>query len=180
MAERAWHEQGLRDAALAGDAGAWRLLVEQHQDEVRRYLAWRLGGCLTHLDDLSQESWLIAARSLETVRSQIEDAFQHWLFGIAANVSRNHLRSRRRSKQQPLPDHLDPSEASGQHEQAECVALALAELPEHYERLLRAKYFEEASVECIAQSEGQTIKAIESMLTRARAAFRESYQRETS
>ncbi len=179
MAERAWHEQGLRDAALAGDARAWRVLVEQHQDAVRRYLAWRLGGCLSTLDDLTQESWLIAARSLRRFAPD-RGAFQHWLFGIAGNVCRNHLRSRRRSKQRPLPDHLEPSEEPAQHEQSERVALALAELPEHYERLLRAKYFEEASVECIAQAEGQTVKAIESMLTRARAAFRESYQRETS
>jgi RNA polymerase sigma-70 factor, ECF subfamily len=179
MSERAWHEQGLRDAALAGDAGAWCLLVEEHQDAVRRYLAWRLGGYISHLDDLSQETWLIAARSLRRFAPD-RGAFQHWLFGIAANVCRNHLRSRRRSKQQPLPHHLEPSEEPAQHEQAERVALALAELPEHYELVLRAKYFEEASVECIAQTEGQTIKAIESMLTRARAAFRESYQKETS
>ena len=179
MAERAWHEQGLRDAALAGDAVAWRALIDQHAEAVRRYLAWRLGGRLHAVDDLAQESWLIAARSLRRFAPD-RGCFQHWLFGIASNVCRNHLRSQRRSKQQSLPDHLEPSEAPVQHEQAERVAQALAELPEHYERLLRAKYFEEASVECIALAEGQTIKAIESMLTRARAAFRESYQRETA
>jgi len=179
MSEQAWHEQGLRDAALAGDAQAWRLLVEQHQDAVRRYLAWRLGGYRSVIDDLAQESWLIAARSLRRFAPE-RGAFQHWLFGIAGNVCRNHLRSRRRSRQQPLPVHLEPSEEPSSEERAERVAQALAELPEHYERLLRAKYFEEASVECIAQAEGQTAKAIESTLTRARAAFRELYQRETS
>lgn len=55
MAERAWHEQGLRDAALAGDAVAWRTLIDTHADAVRRYLAWRLGGPVDYLDDLAQE-----------------------------------------------------------------------------------------------------------------------------
>ena len=64
MSEQAWHEQGLRDAALTGDAEAWRFLVNHHQEAVRRYLAWRLGGSVAMLDDLAQESWLIAARSL--------------------------------------------------------------------------------------------------------------------
>ncbi len=93
MAERAWHEQGLRDAALAGDAVAWRALIDNHADSVRRYLAWWLGGRLDQIDDLAQESWLIAARSLGQIASE-RGAFQHWLFGIAGNVCRNHLRSR--------------------------------------------------------------------------------------
>ena len=178
MSEQAWNEQGLRDAALAGDAQAWRVLVEQHQMAVRRYLAWRLGGCVAMLDDLSQESWLIAARSLRKF-TPARGTFQHWLFGIAANVCRNHLRARRRSKQRPYPQDHEPAEKSPEDQRANRVADALAELPDHYERLLRAKYFEGTSVEGIAQSERQTAKAIESLLTRARAAFRELYDKDS-
>lgn len=178
MAERAWHEQGLRDAALAGNADAWRMLVEQHAEPVRRYLAWRLGGSLSVVDDLTQESWLIAARSLRQFAPE-RGAFQHWLFGIAGNVCRNHLRGRRHSRQRPYSPDLEPAGDDTDH-QAERVAEALAELPTHYEQLLRAKYFEGASMECIAHEQGQTAKAIESLLTRARAAFRELYQRESS
>lgn len=178
MSEQAWYEQGLRDAALAGDAEAWRVLVEQHQDAVRRYLAWRLGGCIASLDDLTQESWLIAARSMRKFAPS-RGTFQHWLFGIAANVCRNHLRTRRRSTQLPYPQDLEPAEQSNDDQRAHRVADALTLLPEHYERLLRAKYFEGASVECIACTEKQTAKAIESMLTRARAAFRELYEKDS-
>lgn len=176
MSEQAWHEQGLRDAALAGDAQAWRVLVEKHQEAVRRYLGWRLGGCIATLDDLAQESWLIAARSLRKFAPG-RGTFQHWLFGIAANICRNHLRTRRRSRQRPYPQDHEPAEESPEDQRASRVADALAELPDHYERLLRAKYFEGASVECIAHSEKQTAKAIESLLTRARTAFRELYEK---
>lgn len=178
MSEQAWHEQGLRDAALAGDAQAWRVLVEQHQAAVRRYLAWRLGGCVATLDDLAQESWLIAARSLRKF-APARGAFQHWLFGIVGNVCRNHLRTRRRSRQRPYLQGHEPAEESREDQRAHRVADALAALPDHYERLLRAKYFEGASVECIAQSEKQTAKAIESLLTRARAAFRELFEKDS-
>ena len=64
-----------------------------------------------------------------------------------------------------------------QREQAERVARALAELPEHYEALLRAKYLDEQSVAEIAAEHGETCKAVESLLTRARQAFREVYER---
>lgn len=178
MSEQAWHEQGLRDAALAGNAEAWRVLVTNHQDAVRRYLSWRLGGSLSFLDDLVQESWLIAARSLRRFAPD-RGTFQHWMFGIAANVCRNHLRARRRSRQRPYPQNHEPAEKPSDEQQATRVADALAELPDHYERMLRAKYFEGASVECIAHSEQQTAKAIESLLTRARTAFRELYQKDS-
>jgi DNA-directed RNA polymerase specialized sigma24 family protein len=57
----------------------------------------------------------------------------------------------------------------------ERVAVALAELPERYEAALRAKYFERQSVAEMAAANGESAKAIESLLTRARQAFREAY-----
>jgi len=61
-------------------------------------------------------------------------------------------------------------------ERAERIAATLADLPEHYEAVLRAKYLERATVAEIAEASGQTPKAVESLLTRARQAFREKYQ----
>ena len=54
---------------------------------------------------------------------------------------------------------------------------ALAELPEHYEGVLRAKYLDRLTVEAIANARGDTLKAVESLLARARQAFREAYER---
>jgi RNA polymerase sigma-70 factor (ECF subfamily) len=60
-------------------------------------------------------------------------------------------------------------------ERAERVAAALAELPERYEAVLRMKYLDRSSVGEIAAQTGETEKAVESLLGRARAAFREAY-----
>jgi RNA polymerase sigma-70 factor (ECF subfamily) len=55
------------------------------------------------------------------------------------------------------------------------VAQAFAELPPHYEAVLRAKYLDGLSVHAIAEQRGDSPKAVESLLTRARQAFREAY-----
>jgi RNA polymerase sigma-70 factor (ECF subfamily) len=60
---------------------------------------------------------------------------------------------------------------------AERVAEALAGLPDRYEQVLRAKYLDRLTVDQIAAGWGETPKAIESLLTRARQAFREAYGR---
>ena len=53
--------------------------------------------------------------------------------------------------------------------------LGPAELPEHYEQVLRAKYLDAYSVEEIATLRGETFKSVESLLTRAREAFRTAF-----
>jgi RNA polymerase sigma-70 factor (ECF subfamily) len=61
-------------------------------------------------------------------------------------------------------------------EEAEQVARVLAELPEHYEAVLRAKYLDGASMADIAHERGESVKAVESLLSRAREAFRQAYR----
>jgi RNA polymerase sigma-70 factor (ECF subfamily) len=67
-------------------------------------------------------------------------------------------------------------EALQRREEAESVARALAALPGHYESVLRAKYLDGQSVAEIAAERGESAKAVESLLMRARQAFREIYR----
>ena len=53
----------------------------------------------------------------------------------------------------------------------------LSELPDHYETLLTAKYFDDASIEQIARVEEATPVAVRSKLARARRAFRDVFTR---
>jgi RNA polymerase sigma-70 factor (ECF subfamily) len=61
-------------------------------------------------------------------------------------------------------------------DRAERVARAFAALPDHYEAVLRAKYFDRMTVDEIAAARSETPKAVESLLSRARQAFREAYE----
>src|SRR5207249_5566978 len=106
-------------------------------------------------------------------------SFAGWLRGIAVNVLRNHLRSVRRA---PVVQSLDgqerpapPNMAVQQRDQAQRIARALAGLPDHYEAVLRAKYLEQQTVEQIAGERQESAKAVESLLTRARQAFRDAF-----
>ena len=62
------------------------------------------------------------------------------------------------------------------------AVLVIADIPgamvEHYEAVLRAKYLDGASVADIARSRGESVKATESLLTRAREAFRAVFRPE--
>ncbi|HZU38657.1 MAG TPA: sigma factor-like helix-turn-helix DNA-binding protein, partial [Gemmataceae bacterium] len=62
-------------------------------------------------------------------------------------------------------------------ERSERIMLALVDLAERQEAVLRAKYLDGQSVAEIATEWNETPKAIESLLTRARTALREAYAR---
>ena len=62
-------------------------------------------------------------------------------------------------------------------DKAERVAAALAALPDHYEAVLRLKYLDQLTVDAIAARRGDSPKAVESLLSRARQAFREIYEK---
>jgi RNA polymerase sigma-70 factor (ECF subfamily) len=173
--ERALSEQRLRQAVLAGDEQAWQALYDGAFAELFAYVHWRCGGCPDLTDDAVQETWLVAVRRLRDFDPE-QGPFLAWLRGIAANVIRNLLRARQAA--QASSNGVATASARDERqrrEEAEHVARVLADLPERYEAVLRAKYLEQHSVDEIAALWRETPKAIESLLTRARQAFRSTY-----
>ncbi|MFO0936791.1 MAG: RNA polymerase sigma factor [Gemmataceae bacterium] len=172
-------EIGLRDAAMSGNADAWRALYEIAAVDVSRYVRWRCGGRSDWSEDALQETWLTAAKALPRF-DPLKGEFKNWVCGLAANVIRNRIRSWKRSlgRNLPLSDEIAANpdhDPEPDRETAMQVMETLARLPERYERALRAKYVEGLSVFEIATRDGETPKAVESLLTRARQAFRDVY-----
>jgi RNA polymerase sigma-70 factor (ECF subfamily) len=176
--DRVWRERGLRSAVLAGDEQAWRSLYAEAFDGLRAYVHWRCAGLRDLADEVVQETWLTAVRRIRAFEPEC-GSFAAWLRGIAANVVRNHLRRRVHRNGQLLREDqatTGPADAPlEKREEAERIARALAELPEDYEMVLRSKYLDGQRVVEIAEARGETPKAVESLLTRARQAFREAY-----
>src|SRR3954453_22008422 len=82
-------EGRLIDRSRQGDAAAFTQLVSAHQGRVRAYI----GGTINRpevVDDLAQEVFLSAFRSLETYKG--EAPFGVWLLGIARHKTLMHLR----------------------------------------------------------------------------------------
>jgi len=179
--DRVWREFGLRGAVLAGDEQAWRVWYEESFPGLYAYVLWRCAGLRDLADDLVQETWLTAVRRVRAFDPE-RGSFAGWLRGIAANVIRHHLRRVRANNHVALPGSADwvaPADATlEQRETAERIACALASLSQRYEAVLRAKYLEQQSVDAIACAWNETPKAIESLLTRAREAFRERFERD--
>ena len=99
--------EGLTDAQLVvlakeGDASAFEEIYDRHFCGVARALASFAGPDRDLLDDLAQD---VFVRVIEGLSSYVpRHPFSHWLYTIALNVGRNHVR--RSSKVMPV----DPSE----------------------------------------------------------------------
>jgi RNA polymerase sigma-70 factor, ECF subfamily len=181
--ERVCHERGLRDAVLAGDERAWRVWYDATFPALFTYVHWRCAGLRDATDEVVQETWLTAVRRLRDFEPE-RASFLNWLRGVAANVLRNRWRDLRLRNGRvlpisaALPATTPDAGALDQQDRAERIAHALARLPDRQEAVLRAKYLDGRSVADIAAEWGETPKAVESLLTRARQAFREAYRPE--
>ena len=176
--ERVWREQMLRRAVLAGDEAAWRSWYAAEYASLYAYVLWRCAGLREHADDVVQETWLTAVRRIRRF-DPLQGSFAGWLRGIAAKVLSNHFRRHQRRRAEPLNGQVAaPRTENQQREQAERIAQALSRLPERYEAVLRSKYVDGLSVADIAAASGETAKSVESLLTRARQAFREAYEKD--
>jgi RNA polymerase sigma-70 factor (ECF subfamily) len=131
-------------------------------------------------DEIVQETWMTAVRRIRRFAPE-QGPFLGWLRGIAANLLRNHLRREdRRSRlllaqNQDVPVSAPVDSDLERRERARHIARVLAGLKDRYEAVLRARYLEGRSVADIAAAWRETPKAIESLLTRAREAFRSAY-----
>ena len=98
------HEGGVVDRARAGDGEAFRELVEDHSRAVFR-LAFRMVGDAGRAEDVVQETFLKAFRSLEQFDGRA--AFATWLHRIAANCALDALRRSRRegARRAELPEN---------------------------------------------------------------------------
>jgi RNA polymerase sigma-70 factor (ECF subfamily) len=172
--DRVWRERGLRAAVLAGDTQAWQTWYDHSFADLLAYVRWRCAGLGDLADEITQDTWLIAVRRLRAFDPE-RSSFAGWLRGIAANVVRNHLRGRRRAAPTTSLNGAETAKDQTNEADKERIARALASLAERQEAVLRAKYLDQRSVAEIAAEWGETCKAVESLLSRAREAFREAY-----
>ena len=80
------------------DDPAFEAVVATHHGEIYRYLR-RLAYRGAEADDLSQETFLRAYRARHRLTPDAN--VRAWLFTIATNVFRNHVRSERRRRRWP-------------------------------------------------------------------------------
>jgi RNA polymerase sigma-70 factor (ECF subfamily) len=186
--DRVQRETLLRGAVLGGDEAAWQTWYDDTFDDLYQYVRWRCAGRRDWADEIVQETWLTAVRRIRKFDPR-QGSFPAWLRGIAVNLLRNHLRkwrTRTRFEQQldrgNNHDGAETEKAAEREERQQQrqhreqrIAAALDALAPREEAVLRAKYLDGRSVAEIAANGGETLKAVESLLSRARQAFRRAY-----
>lgn len=161
--------------AQSGSEPAWRRLFELHFDAVYRFSLALTAGRRELAEETTQQAFVAAAQRVGRYQPQ-QGPFRAWLFGIARNRYRTFQAKERRWQRQRgsllRRAECGPTSRSepdlGVHE-------ALARLPLEYRRALEAKYLRRRSLKDMAEEEGMSVEAIESLLRRARDRFASVY-----
>jgi RNA polymerase sigma-70 factor (ECF subfamily) len=161
-----------------GEPGAFRILVERHQERIRN-LIYSIFHEPEIVDDLSQEVFIKAYEALPNFRFQ--SSFYTWLYRIAVNKSRDELRKRKVRRWFSLQTMLDSSDKDlnakivvepRDNELQELVAAGLQSLPDKYRIAITLKDIDGLSYEEIAEIMECEIGTVKSRLSRARAMLR--------
>lgn len=144
-------------------------LVTRHAQTVFRY-AYRLSGSMVDAEDLTQETFLLAAKNIDQLENPIRA--QGWLLAI----TRNAFLRQRRVHQVALVEDIEATavesavESDGADE--ELLQIAIQSLPEEQRVMVLMFYYEDMSYKEIAEQLGIPIGTVMSRLSRAKAALR--------
>ncbi len=144
-------------------------LVTQHAQTVFRY-AYRLSGSVADAEDLTQETFLLAAKNIAQLENP--ERAQGWLLAITRNVF---LRQRRGPHVTLLDDMAAAaveSQSDSNDTDEQLIQIAIQSLPEQQRVMILMFYFEDMSYKDIAQELGIPIGTVMSRLARAKAALR--------
>lgn len=165
-----WPDRRHSLVALArqGDRRAMTDLLRRHDDEMRA-LAWRMVGDPDVVDDVLQDAYLKACRSISGFREKAR--FSTWLHRIVANTCVDHLRRQATRDEVSIemqPALSVPAEVDRLAD-ADCLRQALLGLPAEQRVALLLIDYEGYSYESAAEVLGISVGAVGSRLYRARA-----------
>ncbi len=176
-------ERAMVRAVLDGDRNAFRGLVELEAASVVRSCS-RILGDLHEAEDVAQEAFVIAFRSLATWRG--EGPFGAWLARIAVRLAVRRAAARRavtwldpgggtrEDGAAGLPAAVggDPVAATLRAERDTTVRSAVARLDEPYREVVALRFFAERSLQEIADATGRPLGTVKTHLHRGLARLR--------
>lgn len=170
-----------------GDQQAFNEFFEHYYSRVYRYLCRRLNEA--DAEEVAMITIEQAIRRIETYRA--EASLLTWVYHVARSQLSAFLQKEQRHAHEDLVTELGdirhdvesimmdttnaPEAISEQAQRNQHVQLLLDYLPSQYGQVLEWKYVEGLSVEEIAGLLETSVTAIQSMLARARKAFKEAY-----
>lgn len=180
-------DKQLVERLLHGEEKAFRLFFDEYFARLYRFALRRLDGDEDATKDVVQITMTKAVQKLDTWRG--DATLYTWLCQICRNGIADHVRAQKRFRSRlvlveddpgarsvvdntPAPDTDAPASRLELDEVSEVVQTMLDALPNHYGKALELKYIEGLSVEEIGERLEVGATAAQSLLARARTAFR--------
>lgn len=176
---------------LAGDQRAFDTFFNAYFARVYRFALPRLNGDAEAAQEVVLSALTKAMRKLPDFRG--DSALFTWICQICRHEVVDHIRARRRTRHVVLiddqpdlrqaiesveaPEEYDLVKSYGRAETGRLVRVVLDRLPSAYGDALEWKYIEGESVEVIGERLGIGTTAAQSLLARARIAFREALEK---
>ena len=161
-------------AHVAGDAGAFDELFARYAPILLRVMRQQLHS-QEEANDLVQQTFLQLHRARHDFRSDAK--LRPWLFTIALNLKREHLRrlKRRPETELTLDGRSDPKVRSeaGRLEAARTLQFAFEKLPQSYREVIELHWLAELSFAEIAELLGASVSAVKVRAHRGYTALRE-------
>jgi RNA polymerase sigma-70 factor, ECF subfamily len=164
---------------IAGNEAAIEMLVRDYETGVFR-LALSVVGDQAEANEITQETFIAALRSLPSY--QEKKSFKAWLYTIALNHSRSHLRKRKVIErlrttlsaifQIETQKQASPEDAAIENEKEAEVWKTLNQLDEPFRIVVVLRYFHELSISEISEILSITEGTIHSRLHTARERLR--------
>ena len=169
-------DDDLIQAVGRGETGALRVLLERHQNKLRRLARYVLQD-FAAADDAVQDAFVKVFRSAR--RFKPSGGAASWLYRITMNVCRDQLRRRKRRaiSLEQLPIELAAAgapDAMETDETIQAVRQAVGQLPERQRTALVLHRYEQLSHDQIVEITGWSRSAVESLLVRAYESLRRS------
>jgi len=174
LTEQQVNEQDLLRQAKAGNLSAFESLVVKHSPGLYSFI-YRLVNNQTDAEELTQQTWVKAWQNIS--RFQERSSFKTWLFRIGINLTLNY-KTRRRPVEKLAESmtieskHL-PEEEYLRKRRQELVRCVLQELTAEQRTALILSVYEQLSYKEIAQIMGKSVRAVDSLLVRAKAKLHE-------
>lgn len=161
----------------AGDQHAGSTLFSRHYPSIYRFFASKVP---QGAEDLVQRTFVGCLEAAAAERFRGEASVRTFLFGIAHNTLRHHLRGRHRSEQ-PLDSAVisaaelapGPITALGRQQEQRLLLRALRHIPLDYQVALELHYWEEQSATQIARITGVPAGTIKTRIRRGRQLLQE-------
>ncbi len=174
-------DESLMALIKKGDHQAFAHLVRRHTDKFYA-LAWRMTGSDQEAEDVVQEAFLKLWDKPEAFNPKKGARFTTWFYRVVNNLAVDRLRGRR--KMQPV-DFLEnvTDERASQHDDMEetrrqaDMEAAIQNLPDKQKTALNLCFYEGLSNKEAAEIMGVKLKALESLLMRAKSGIKDQLLR---